>query len=242
MAHGRIIPGRVLRTLAAMLIVLLAGATAGQAASEGKMQRMITVTSSGGVSAKPDIARIQSGVVTEAKTARDALSANSATMEKLIAALKEAGIAAADLQTASINVSPRYTHHMEGRTPQIDGYTVHNDLSVVVRDLERLGEILDKLVTLGANQIGGLSFDIADPGKLKDEARRAAIAEARRQAALYAEAAGVALGEVLVITEGASSMPPPGPMRGRAALAASVPIEQGSQRVEVDVTVTWALK
>ncbi len=227
---------------AAALLLVVAGATAGPAASEDKMQRMITITASGSVPAKPDIARIQSGVVTEAKTAKDALSSNNAAMQKLIDALKQAGVAAADLQTSSINVSPRYAQNKDGRAPQIDGYSVHNDLSVIVRDIEKLGDILDKLVTLGANQVGGLSFDIAKPGKLRDEARKAAIAEAHRQASLYAEAAGVTLGEVLTISEGAASAPAPIVMRGRAALASSVPIEQGSQLVEVEVTVAWALK
>lgn len=233
-------PVRGFGWIAAMAAIVMAAAPA-QAAGESRMQRTVTVTASGSVVAKPDMARISSGVVTEAPTAREALSANSAVVQKLTDALKQSGIAPADLRTASINVSPRYTHHMEGRTPQIEGYTVHNELSVVVRDLSRLGKILDEVVTLGANQIGGLSFEIAEPERLEDEARKAAIANARRQANLYAEAAGSQLGEVVSITEGAGPVPHPGPVHARA-LAASVPIEQGSQRVEVSVTVTWSLR
>lgn len=180
------------------------------------MQRTISVSAEGSVVTKPDMARISSGVVSEARTAREALTANSAAVQKLIAALKQAGIAAADLQTSSINVQPRYTHHKDGQAPRIDGYTVSNDLSVVVRDLGKLGDILDQLVTLGANQIGGLSFDVANADALRDEARKAAVANARKRAALYAEAAGVTLGDVLEITEGEGQATPRGPMLARA--------------------------
>lgn len=221
---------------AGLLLAMPAGA-----AGESRMQRTVTVSAKGSVVAKPDVARISAGAVTEAASAREALTANSALIEKLIEALKRAGIAPADLKTQSLNVAPRYTHNPEGRAPQIDGYSVHNELSVMVRDLGRLGTILDELVTLGANQIGGLSFEIAEPEKLEDEARKAAIANARRQASLYAEAAGSALGEIVAITEGAAAPPHPGPVHTRA-LAAAVPIEAGSERVEVSVTATWSLR
>lgn len=206
------------------------------------MLKTLTVSAVGSVTAKPDMARISSGVVSEAKTAREALSANNEATARLIAALKKAGIAAGDLQTSSINVSPRYSHSSQGRTPQIDGYAVTNELSVVVRDVKRLGDILDEIVTLGANQIGGLSFEISDPASLKDEARKSAIAEARRRATLYAEAAGVTLGEVVTITEGSAHIPPRPLVMARAAMAESVPVEAGSQRLEIEVTVTWSLK
>lgn len=210
-------------------------------AEDGKMQRSISVSAEGSVLAKPDVARIQSGVVSEAASAREALAANSATMQKLISALKAAGIAAADLQTSSLNVQPRYAHDRDGKAPRIDGYSVHNDLSVVVRELPRLGEILDQLVTLGANQIGGLHFDVSEADQLRDEARKAAIANARKRAELYAAAAGVALGDVLSISESEAVIAPRGPMLARAAMSA-VPIEEGSQRIEVRVSVVWALK
>lgn len=220
-----------------------AGLTHGAtAAEEKKLQRTISVSAEGSVVTKPDMARISSGVVSEARTAREALTANSAAVQKLIAALKQAGIAAADLQTSSINVQPRYTHHKDGQAPRIDGYTVSNDLSLVVRDLGKLGDILDQLVTLGANQIGALSFDIANADALRDEARKAAVANARKRAALYAEAAGVTLGDVLEITEGEEQATPRGPMLARAALRESVPIEEGSHKVEARISITWSLK
>lgn len=206
------------------------------------MLKTMTVSAVGSVTAKPDMARISSGVVSEAKTAREALSANNEATARLIAALKKAGIADGDLKTSSIDISPRYTQNQPGRTRQIDGYAVTNELYVVVRDLEHLGDILDDMVSLGANQIGGLSFDIADSTALKDEARKSAIAEARRRATLYAEAAGVTLGEVVTITEGGGQFQPRPHGMARTAMAESMPVEAGSQRVDVEVTVTWSLK
>lgn len=233
--------------VATMALIAAAGLATGSttmavAAEENKVQRTITVSAEGSVVAKPDMARISSGVVTEARTAREALAANTAAMQKLVAALKAAGVAPADLQTASINVQPRYTHHRDGQAPRIDGYNVNNDLAVVVRDLGKLGDILDSLVTLGANQVGGLSFDVSNADTLRDEARKAAIANARRRATLYAEAAGVQLGEVLTISEGAIRFEGPRPMMARAAAGGAVPIEEGSQKIESDVSVTWSLK
>jgi uncharacterized protein YggE len=231
-----------LLALAALAGIALSTVDMAQAAEEGKLQRTISVSAEGSVLARPDMARISSGVVSEAKTAREALTANTAAMQKLIAALKEAGIAPADLQTSSINVQPRYTHYKDGQAPRIDGYSVNNDLAVVVRDLKKLGEILDQIVTLGANQIGGLSFDVSNGETLRDEARKAAVANARKRATLYAEAAGVQLGDVVTITEGAVHEAPRGPMLARAASMKSVPVEEGSQKIEVEVSITWALR
>lgn len=206
------------------------------------MQRHVTVSAEGSVSARPDMARVSSGVVSEAETAAAALSANSAAMEKLIAGLKAAGIAGEDIKTASFNVSPRYVHNRDGQPPRIDGYRVSNDVAIIVRDLEKLGALLDQLVRNGGNQIGGLSFDIAKADSLKDEARRAAMANARKRAELYATAAGARLGDVLSISEETVHVAPRGAVMARSAMAESVPIAEGSQDIEVRVTATWELK
>jgi uncharacterized protein YggE len=205
-------------------------------------QRHITVSAEASVSARPDIARISCGVVTESPQAAEALSKNSATMQKLIDGLKAAGIAADDIKTSAFDVSPRYEHNRDGRPPQITGYQVSNDVHVVVRDLAALGELLDQLVTLGANRIGGLSFDVAKPDAMKDEARRRAVSRARQRAELYATAAGVALGPVLVITEDAVHVAPRGPTMARAAMSQSVPIAEGAQDITARITVTYALE
>lgn len=206
------------------------------------MQRQVTVSAEGSVSAKPDMARISSGVVSEATSASQALTANNMAMQKLLISLKAWGIASADIQTTNFNVSPRYVHNSDGTPPRVEGYRVSNDIHLTVRDLARLGDLLDQLVRLGSNQIGSLSFDVAEIETLKNEARKQAIANARRRAELYATAAGASLGQVLVISEETEHIVPRGPMLARAAMAESVPIAEGSQQIEARVTVTWELK
>lgn len=206
------------------------------------MQRVVTVSAEGSVSARPDIAHIQSGVVTEAATAAAALSKNSSTMTHLTIGLKASGIADGDIKTTSFNVAPRFVHARDGSAPAIDGYRVTNDVHVIVRNISKVGELLDRLVALGANQIGGLSFDVAKADALRDEARKLAIANARRRAELYAAAAGASLGPVISILEETVHMVPRGPMLARAPAADSVPISEGTQQVEARVTVSWELK
>ena len=206
------------------------------------MIRHITVTASGSVSAAPDMARVTAGVVSEGETAKAALDKNSATMSGVLKGLSEAGISNEDVKTTGFRVSPRYSHNRDGKPPQILGYSVSNDVHVAVRDLEKLGALLDRLVSLGANQIGGLTFDIANNEKLEDEARKKAIANAKSRAELYAQAAGATLGEVLTISEGNTSVSPRGPMLARAAMAERVPIAEGQQEIAIQVTVSYRLK
>lgn len=213
----------------------------GARAADEDARRAITVSASGEVAAEPDMARISSGVTTEAGTASQALAQNSEVMAKVIAGLKQGGIDAKDIQTTSFNVSPRYTQPERGEPAVIDGYRVTNQVQVVARDLDRLGEILDQLVTLGANEMGGLSFEVSKAETLLDDARKEAVANAKRRAELYAAAAGVTLGEVLSIQEAGDMGPRPMPM-ARAMKAESVPIERGTQLLEANVTITWALK
>ncbi len=219
--------------------ILLAGPAA--LADDVEAARAITVSADGQVAAEPDQARISSGVTTEAATAAQALARNSEAMMKLIDGLKESGIDPKDIQTASFNVSPRYTRPERGETAVIDGYRVTNQVQVLARDLDKLGEVLDQLVSLGANEMGGLSFEVSKAETLRDEARKAAVANARRRAELYASAAGVALGEVLNIQEGGDFSPRPMPM-ARAMKAEAVPIERGTETLQASVTITWALK
>jgi len=225
-----------------LLPVLLASSLMGAAAAADEpLRRSITISASGSVSAEPDMARITSGVATEAPVARDAVSKNSEAMQKIIAGLKAAGIDEKDIQTTSFHIEPRYTHAREGEPAVIDGYRATNQVQVVVHNLDKLGELLDRLVSLGANEMAGLSFDVSQAEKLRDEARKEAVANAQRRAKLYADAAGVQLGEVLSIDEGGGNAPRP-IFAGRALKADAVPIERGSETLEATVSVTWALK
>ena len=163
-------------------------------------------------------------------------------MKKLIAGLKSAGIDAKDIQTSNFSVQPRYTNPREGQVAVINGYQVQNQVSVRARDLSRLGEVLDSLVSLGANQMRGLSFEVSKAETLRDEARKAAIANAKRRADLYAAAAGAEVGQVISIAEDVVQAGPHPVAFARAAAAEQVPIERGTETLEARVTVTWALK
>lgn len=205
------------------------------------MDRLITVSATGYAYAEPDRATVSTGVAAEADTAAAALSANTELMQKVVDGLKESGIDAKDIQTSNFNVEPRYTNPRDGTPPVINGYRVSNQVTVLVRDLKGLGGLLDRLVTLGANQIGGLSFEVSKAETLKDEARKEAVANARRRAELLATAAGAEVGEVVTISE-EMSYGGSRPVAMRAAKAESVPIEAGTETLEARVTVTWKLK
>jgi uncharacterized protein YggE len=209
------------------------------AADSDKTDRTVSVSAIGSVTAEPDVAQISAGVVTEADSAKDAMSRNSIVMTKLIDGLK-AGIQPKDIQTTTLNVEPRYTQPKDGRVATINGYRVVNQVRLTVRDVKRLGDVLDQAIALGANQINHIAFDIANPEALKDEARKQAMENARRRGELYAKAAGGQLGPVLRISE---SVGEPHPMPGgRMAMRASVPIEAGTRSLEVEVHVTYALR
>lgn len=210
----------------------------------------ITIEGRGEVMAAPDMAMITSGVTTQGATAREALDANTAAMAELIAELKAAGIEARDIQTSGFSVNPNYVYTDErdanGYTlpPKINGYQVANTVNVTVRDLEALGSILDKSVTVGANTVNGVTFAVADPSELYNKARRAAFADAREKAELYAEVAGTDLGELESISETQGFNPPqPYPMYARAEMAAdaAVPVEAGELTFAINVNVQWEL-
>lgn len=232
---------RSMRVAVATLGLALLAAAIPAAAEDKAMQRTITVSGTAQVTAEPDLARISSGVTTEADTARDALARNSDAMRKVIAALKAKGIDPKDIQTSAFRIEPKYAPGKE-RAPAIAGYRAVNQVHVAVRDLSRLGEILDDLVTAGANQMGGLSFEVTKADALKDAARKQAVANALARAKLLANAAGAEVGEVLTISEEVESGPMPGRIMARAAPMSAAPIETGSEVLEARATITWALK
>lgn len=237
-------------TLALGMACVLGGTSMLQADEETPS---LSVTGNGRVSAAPDVAEINLGVVAQAATARDALRANNESMARLMAMLTERGVAAKDIQTTSINVNPQYSQPPQGApgrvsnepfVPKIVGYNVSNSVQVTSRNLEKLGELLDSLVQAGANQMNGISFRIDQPEKLLDQARKGAVADARRKAQIMAGEAGVVLGRPLRISESSSPSPQP-MMRGRmmfAAAAESVPVAGGEQELNVSVTIVYELK
>jgi uncharacterized protein len=224
----------------AAAIPLYAARTAMAADGDKPRERFISVSATGNVEVESDLAGVSVGVIIEADTAKEALARSSALAAKLIDGLKAMGIAAKDIQTTTVNVEPRYAQAKDGRASALAGYRVVNRVHLTVREVKRLGDVLDGAIGLGANQINSISFDVSNNETLMDDARRLAIANARRRAELYAVAAGAQLGSVLTISETPTAGPRPMPM-ARAAAAGPVPIEAGTRTLTVDVNVTYAL-
>ncbi|MFS0737690.1 SIMPL domain-containing protein [Sphingomonas sp. 1P06PA] len=203
----------------------------------------LDIVAEGEVTRVPDVAAISAGVVTQAQTAGQAMSDNAGRMAATIAALKKAGVADRDIQTASINLNPQYRYG-ENLPPVITGYQASNQVTVRFRDVRRAGAILDALVAVGANQINGPMLSLDKPEAALDEARAAAIAKARARADLYAKAAGLSVRRILAISETGGYEPPrPMPqMMMREAKAADTMIEPGEQRLTVSVNVSFELQ
>ena len=205
-------------------------------------QRTISVTGEGRATAPPDMATIRAGVVTQSAKASEALTSNNEAMDEIMSVLEEQGIAPKNIQTSNFNVSPQYKHDDQGRRqPEVVGYRVTNQLRVDVHDLPKLGKILDALVAAGSNELTGISFGINDPTGLLNEARKRAVADAHSRAELYAQAAGVALGKVLTISEQTVRTPQPQRLAARKAADASVPIATGEQELRATVDMVFAL-
>ncbi len=240
------------RPLAAtlMLASLVAFAHPAWASDEDKTATM-KLSGYGEVTATPDMAMVTSGVVSQADTARDALTANTKAMTALIDQIKKAGIEPRDIQTSGFSISPRYAQKRipNGRDweeeRKIIGYQVNNGVTVRVRDLKGLGALLDAMVSEGANRIGGINFIVSDANKRLDEARVAAVEDVRAKAELYAKAAGVKLGRILSISENSGGMRPQPMLMTRSKMmaeAAPVPVEAGEETLSSEVTITWELE
>jgi uncharacterized protein YggE len=229
-----------------LVLVVLAGlagmfyvrTVAAQPAGGGPGVRHVTVVGRGEVMGRPDTASVRIGVTTEAISASAALEQNSAEVQAVLEQLKQLAIAEEDIQTSTFSIHPSRDDNRE----QITGYRVSNTVTVTIRDLSQAGQLLDQVVQAGANQIGGISFSVADPQALLAQARAEAVRDARAQAEQLAQAAGVALGEVLAITENVGSQPPMPPL-GRTIETAggATPIEPGEQQFTAVVQVTFAL-
>lgn len=227
-------------------LVLSAPALAG----ETPKPRQLQVVGEGEAFLVPDMAIIQLTVTREAASAREALDASSSAMQKVMDALGEEGVADRDLRTGQFNIQPRYRHpprRDDGsqEPPSIVGYQVSNSLDVRVRDIDRVGAILDRAVTLGVNQDGQLQLTNADPREALDAARSAAVKDALARARTLAEAAGVELGDILEINEqGGTPAPRPAMFKREAMMAAadSVPVAAGENAYRISVSLRIALE
>ena len=201
----------------------------------------ITVSGEATVSVAPDLAQIDAGITSEAKTARETSEANNAAMGKVLLALKSAGIAESDYQTSRLSLQPQYASNRSAPSP-IVGYRASNRVMVRLRDVNKLAGVIDTLVGAGANDIGGIGFSVSNASKLLDGAREQAIADARRKAEIYAKAAGVTLGEALAISEEGAASPMAYRRNVQGIAASATPVSQGEETLQVTVSVSWAIK
>lgn len=227
-----------MKTLTGLLFIAMCTT----AIADQSLPRTISVTGNGSATSPPDMATINTGVVTQGKNAADAMKANNEIMAKLMAALKAQKIPAKDIQTSDFSVSPQYSRDDRGRTQQeIVGYRVSNQVRVVIRNLPELGTVLDTLVSTGSNRVSGISFGITDSDGILNEARNNAIADARSKAKLYAQALGIKVGKVVSVSESSVIAPRP-QFFARAAMADSaVPIASGEQELTATIDVVFAI-
>lgn len=219
-------------------VILLMGLTGPALAQDGRIE----VTGVGRIDAVPDMAVVSLGAAAEAENARDAMAEVSAVTGAIIARLEAEGIASRDMQTSGLSLNPVWKHYRDDNPPQITGFAANNRLTVRVRDLDQLGSLLDKVLQDGANKFNGLSFALQDPEPAMNAARRAAVADARAKAELYASAAGVTLGKVILISEAGRSGPEPMMMeRAMMSDSAVVPIAAGEVTTEARITILFEI-
>lgn len=206
---------------------------------------LLEVSAQGESRRTPDIATVSAGVVTQAADAASAMRENAARMDRVIVALKRAGVADRDVRTANISLNPQY-RYANNQPPTITGYQASNTVTVRFRDIGKSGAILDALVATGANQINGPDLGLDNPAAAMDEARVDAVGKARARAELYARAAGLRVKRILSISEGVYDMPRPMPVMLRtmdvAETAATSKIVPGEQSLNVSLSVRFELE
>lgn len=239
-----------LRLLSAALIVATSlTPLAASAHEDQRKEPVIVVSGTGDAAVAPDLAIVTLSVAETRKTAREALDVANGAMGKVIDALRKDGIAARDLQTSGLSIQAQYAYpqNEDGtpRPPVLTGYAVSNSLTIRIRDVAKVGAVIDQAVTLGVNQGGDIRFTNDDPSKTVAEARGEAVKDAVAKARTLADAAGVKLGRILEITESAAAEDPRPMMAMRMAKEAAdgaVPVEAGENSYAVNVSVTFAIE
>lgn len=202
----------------------------------------ITVTGRGEIAVVPDMARVRVGVTHEAKTARAAMDAFNADLAQVLARLESTGIAPEDMQTSGLSLRPVQDYRASSGAPRITGYIASSDVTVDVRMLADLPKLLDALVSDGATNLGGLQFDVADRAPHLAAARRAAVADAASKAGVFADAAGLSLGAVLMMQESGGAAPRPMMEMRTMAADAGVPIAAGDITINAQITIRYGLE
>ncbi len=200
----------------------------------------LTVTGMATVNAVPDQATLSLGVTTTGETAAAAMAANNDAASAVIARLIAAKVADRDMQTTGLSLNPNWVMNADGTEQVIQGYIASSTLTVRIEALETAGLVLDAAVTDGANTLNGLTFGLANPRPIQDDARKAAVADALARAQVLALAAGETLGPIVSITEGGGGQQPM-PMLFKAAADSAVPLAAGEVGVSAEVTIVWQL-
>jgi uncharacterized protein YggE len=202
----------------------------------------IVTTGTGRVSVEPDIAELRLGVAIGRPTVGEARAAAAEAMTAILSAVSGAGVERRNIRTSTLSIQPRYDYR-DGKPPTLTGYDLANVVAVTVRDLARLGDVIDGALGAGATSLDGLTFRVDDPRAAEHEARTAAVAEARERAEVLAAAAGVAIAGVHDIVEAGAVPVWPQPKAARAMLAsdAGTPVEGGTTEIAVTVSVTFHL-
>jgi hypothetical protein len=208
-------------------------------------ERWVEVVGEASVNAAPDFATVTLGVTTAGKNAREAVAANAKAVNSLISVVKGEDVAPADVQTSSLSITPQFSNPRTGGPNglSITGYNVTDMVTVTVRDLPRLGSLIDKAVDAGANAMYGVAYGENDPSAIIDKARPLAVADARRKAEIYASAGGARIGRLMQLSEQTGAQPVQFAARAYAKSAAAVPttIEPGEDRLTVSITARFEL-
>lgn len=223
---------------------------AGHARADSLKDSVSNISVVGEASAEiaPDRAKLRLGVVTERPTAAAAARENAGTVEAIFKALEAMGIPAADVQTQGVALLPFDIEERDAKgkpkgTQKL--YRATNTVTVVVKPVERVGDVAGKAIEMGANSLEGIEYDLSNTAEKRDALRADAVKDAERRAKVYADAAGLQLARVLEIRPLDESGPAPQFMEARAAPpgpdAVSVPLRPGLQRLTERVSITWAL-
>lgn len=195
------------------------------------------------VAARPDMAEISAGVSTRAPTAVEAMRQNAAAMNRVIDRIKSLGMAEDDIQTSGINLNPQYDYDQQRQEQVFRGYQVSNRVSVIMRDIQQIGPVLDALVAAGATDLGGPNWSASDSSAARDQARIAAMASAQARAISYAQMAGYSGVRLLEVNETIRSDQPQPMMRLQTMDTAerSTPVQPGRVESGVNITVKYEM-
>jgi len=204
----------------------------------------LSISATGEVSATPDMARINFGVLTEANSASEAMKLNNLHMNSVFAALKSAGISSKDIQTSSLNLMAKYDY-TDNQHPKLSGYQATNQVSVRINDLASTGVVIDSVIKAGVNQVDSVNFGLKNDSDLLDQARLAAVKILTQRADLYAKSTGLKVKRIIALTEGDGNFaPPPRPVMMMAKMASdsSTPVAGGDLQMSVTISGTFELE